>query len=65
MGRRRLRYQRRWGGGGGMVPNRVVLADPVKPGDKFQIAIFGINGPISVAPMNFVSLREARIFFLR
>jgi gluconolactonase len=28
------------------MPNRVVLADAVKPGEKFQIAIFGINGPI-------------------
>ena len=47
------------------MPNRVVLADAVKPGDKFQIAIFGINGPISVAPMNFVWFREARIEFFR
>lgn len=36
------------------MPNRVVLADAVKQGDKFQIAVFGINGPISMAPMNFV-----------
>ncbi|HEV2520839.1 MAG TPA: hypothetical protein VGT24_00545 [Candidatus Acidoferrales bacterium] len=47
------------------MPNRVVLADAVKPGDKFQIAIFGINGPISVAPMNFVWFREAKIEFFR
>ena len=47
------------------MPNRVVLADPVKPGDKFQIAIFGINGPISVAPMNFVWFREAKVEFFR
>ena len=47
------------------MPNRVVLADTVKPGDKFQIAIFGINGPISVAPMNFVWFREAKIEFFR
>ena len=42
---------------------RVVLADVVKPGDKFQIAVFGVNGPISVAPMNFVWFREAKIEF--
>lgn len=47
------------------MPNRVVLADSVKPGDKFQIAIFGINGPISVAPVNFVWFREAKIEFFR
>ena len=47
------------------MPNRVVLADPVKPGDKFQIAVFGINGPISVAPMNFVWFREAKVEFFR
>src|SRR5580658_40026 len=47
------------------IPNRVVLADPVKPGDKFEIAVFGINGPISIAPMNFVFFREAKIEFFR
>lgn len=45
------------------IPNRVVLADPVKPGDKFEIAVFGINGPISIAPLNFVFFREAKIEF--
>jgi gluconolactonase len=47
------------------IPNRVVLADPVKPGDKFEIAVFGINGPISMAPMNFVFFREAKLEFFR
>ena len=47
------------------MPNRVVLADAVSPGDKFQIAVFGINGPISVAPMNFVWFREAKVEFFR
>ena len=32
------------------MPNRVVLGTGVKAGDKFQIAVFGINGPISMAP---------------
>ena len=35
--------------------NRVPLG-AVKPGDRFQIAIFGVNGPIPAAPTN-------RIFF--
>jgi len=47
------------------MPNRVVLAESVKPGDKFQIAIFGINGPISVAPANFLFFRDAKIEFYR
>jgi hypothetical protein len=47
------------------LPNRVVLADSVKAGDKFQIAVFGINGPISVAPPNMVWFREARIEFYK
>lgn len=47
------------------LPNRVVLADSVKAGDKFQIAVFGINGPISVAPLNMVWFREARIEFYK
>jgi gluconolactonase len=47
------------------IPNRVVLADSVKAGDKFQIAIFGINGPISVAPPNFVFFRQASVEFYK
>ena len=47
------------------MPNRVVLADTVKPGDKFQIAVFGINGPISVAPANTVWFREAKLEFYK
>ena len=47
------------------MPNRVVLAETVKAGDKFEIAIFGINGPISVAPSNFVWFREAKVEFYK
>jgi gluconolactonase len=47
------------------MPNRVVLADAVKAGDKFQVAIFGINGPISVAPANFVFFRQASVEFYK
>ena len=43
------------------IPNRVVLSDSVKAGDQIQIAIFGINGPISVGPANFVFFRQASI----
>jgi gluconolactonase len=47
------------------MPNHVVLADSVKAGDKFQIAVFGINGPISVAPSNFVFFRQAKVDFYK
>jgi hypothetical protein len=39
------------------VPNRVELKDP-KPGRVYQIAIFGINGPISAAPGNRIFLGD-------
>ena len=45
------------------MPNRVVLGTQVKPGDKFQVAVFGINGPISVAPPNSISFRHAMVEF--
>jgi gluconolactonase len=47
------------------MPNRVVLGTAVKSGDKFQLAVFGINGPISLAPANAIFVREARIEFYK
>src|SRR5262249_49590360 len=47
------------------IPNRVVLSDSVKPDDKFQIAIFGINSPISITPANFVFFRQASVEFYK
>jgi len=47
------------------MPNRIVLRDTVAPGEKFEIAVFGINGPISAAPANFLWFREAKIEFYR
>jgi gluconolactonase len=47
------------------MPNRVVLAETVKAGDKFEIAVFGINGPISVAPANFIFFRDAKMEFYK
>jgi gluconolactonase len=37
------------------APNVVELPDP-KPGKTYSIAVFGINGPISVAPINRIFL---------
>jgi hypothetical protein len=47
------------------MPNRLVLRDMVTPGEKFEIAVFAINGPISAAPANFLWFREAKIEFWR
>jgi hypothetical protein len=47
------------------MPHRLVLANPVTPGDKSEIAVFAINGPISAAPANFLWFREAKIEFFR
>ena len=43
------------------MPNRVVLGTSIKLGEKFQIAVFGINGPISIAPANAIFVREAKL----
>jgi len=43
------------------MPNRVVLSTDLRPGDKIQIAIFGINGPISMSPANAVFVRDAKL----
>jgi hypothetical protein len=47
------------------VPNRVLLSTGVKAGDKFQIAVFGINGPISMAPANTVWFPQATMEFYK
>jgi hypothetical protein len=47
------------------MPHRLVLANPVAPGDEFVIAVFAINGPISAAPANFLWFREAKVEFFR
>ena len=43
--------------------NRLLIGRDVKPGQKIQLAIFGINGPISDPPTNFIWLRLARLSF--
>jgi hypothetical protein len=47
------------------MPNRLVLGDAVAPGDRFEVAVFAINGPISAAPANFLWFREAKVEFYR
>ncbi|MDH4344911.1 MAG: SMP-30/gluconolactonase/LRE family protein [Thermoleophilia bacterium] len=43
------------------APNRVVLTRDARPGDTFQVAVFGINGPISAAPANYIWMRSATL----
>src|SRR5947209_14255860 len=45
--------------------NRVVLTRNAQPGQKFQLAIFGINGPISDPPTNFIWVRLAKLNLYR
>jgi gluconolactonase len=47
------------------LPNRVIISDAVKPGERVEIAVLGINGPISLAPLNPVFVREARVEFYK
>ncbi|MFN0156409.1 MAG: SMP-30/gluconolactonase/LRE family protein, partial [Gaiella sp.] len=47
--------------GGFNAPNRVLLTNDARPGDRFQIAVFGINGPISASPRNYIWLRSATL----
>jgi hypothetical protein len=45
------------------MPNRVVLSNAVKAGDRFQIAVFAMNRPISMPPPNSVWFRQALMEF--
>jgi gluconolactonase len=54
--------------GQGMVkgfnaPNRIVLTRDARPGEKFQLAVFAMNGPISDPPGNFIWVRSATLDF--
>ena len=45
------------------APNRLTIARNVKPGQQIQLAVFGINGPISNPPTNYIWMRYARLLF--
>lgn len=47
------------------APNRVVLTMNARPGQKFQLAVFGINGPLSNPPGNFIWVRSATVDFYK
>ena len=62
------RYLGQMGGSvvaGWNAPNRLVVGRNVMPGQKIQLAIFGINGPISNSPTNFIFIREAKLEFYK
>jgi gluconolactonase len=45
--------------------NHLVVGRNVKPGQQIQLAIFGVNGPLSNPPTNFIWMRFARLSFYR
>jgi gluconolactonase len=47
------------------APNRVVLTRDARPGQQIQLAVFGINGPVSNPPVNFIWIRSATLDFYR
>ena len=47
--------------GGFNAPNRVLLTQDARPGDRFAIAVFGVNGPISASPHNYIWMRTATL----
>ena len=57
----------RLGARGGQVaagfnaPNRVVLTQDARPGERFDLAVLGINGPISTSPHNYIWIRSATL----
>ena len=43
------------------APNRVLLTNNARPSQKIQLAVFGINGPLSNPPGNFIWVRSATL----
>jgi gluconolactonase len=47
------------------APNRLIINRSVQPGQKIQLVIFGINGPLSNPPTNYIYMREAKLEFYK
>jgi len=45
------------------APNRVIITRDAQPGQRIQLAVFGINGPISYSPQNFIWIKSATLDF--
>src|SRR5215467_5707474 len=47
------------------APNRVILTRNAQPGQRIQLAVFGINGPISYSPQNSIWIKSATLDFYK
>jgi gluconolactonase len=47
------------------APNRVILSRDAQPDQKFEIAVLGINGPLSVHSDTYIWVRSATVDFYR
>jgi gluconolactonase len=47
------------------APNRVIITRDAQPGQHIQLAVFGINGPISFSPQNFIWIKSATLDFYK
>ena len=45
--------------------NRLIIGRDLRPGQKIQLAVFGMNGPISNPPTNFIWMRYAKLEFTK
>ena len=45
--------------------NHLVVGRNVRPGQQIQLAIFGVNGPLSNPPTNFIYMRYAKLSFYK
>jgi gluconolactonase len=47
------------------APNRVIITRDAQPGQRIQLGVFGINGPISYSPQNFIWIKSATLDFYK
>jgi len=47
------------------APNKVILTRNAQPGEQFEIAVFGYNGPVSRAPENFIWVKSSTLDFYK
>lgn len=47
------------------APNKVILTRNARPGQSFQLAVFGFNGPVSKSPANFIWVKSATLDFYK
>ncbi|HXJ03546.1 MAG TPA: SMP-30/gluconolactonase/LRE family protein [Candidatus Acidoferrum sp.] len=47
------------------APNKVILTRNAQAGQKFEIAVFGFNGPVSKSPMNFIWVKSTTLDFYK